>query len=131
MISLHAEVPSTGDILALHDKIDLIEHKLRDTLHCSAVIHMDPVCANDPEIESYKAQVQGYLKSIDERLTLHDFRVVKGPTHTNLIFDVVYSYGCKLKEDEILKAIEDRIEKLSKADNVQYFAVVKIDYPKT
>jgi hypothetical protein len=43
----------------------------------------------------------------------------------------VYSYGCKLKEDEILKAIEDRIEKLSKADNVQYFAVVKIDYPKT
>jgi hypothetical protein len=71
------------------------------------------------------------VADIDTSLKFHDFRMVSGHSHTNLIFDVVYSYGCKLKEDEILKAIEDRIEKLSKADNVQYFAVVKIDYPKT
>lgn len=123
LISLHAEVPSDGDILVLHDKIDLIEHTLRDTLHCSAVIHMDPVCANDPEIESYKAQVLGYLKSIDERLTLHDFRVVKGPTHTNLIFDVVVPFQFSLSD----RQLEQEITRLVQKDNPNFFTVIEVD----
>lgn len=123
MISLHAEVPSTGDILALHDKIDLIEHKLRDTLHCSAVIHMDPVCVGDPEIEKCKAQVERYLASIDETLTMHDFRIVKGPTHTNLIFDVVAPYRFSMTDKQLAK----EITRLVQADNPNFFTVIDVD----
>lgn len=123
LISLHAEVPSYGDILALHDKIDLIEHKLRDTLHCSAVIHMDPVCINDPEAQIYKSQVQSYLASIDERLTLHDFRVVKGPTHTNLIFDVVAPFKFRLTDRQLVQ----EITRLVQQDNPNFFTVIEVD----
>ena len=123
LISLHAEVPSTGDILALHDKIDLIEHKLRNTLHCSAVIHMDPVCVGDKETEIYKAQVQGYLIAIDERLTLHDFRIVKGPTHTNLIFDVVVPFDFKMGDRQLMQEITRRVQE----DNPNFFTVIEVD----
>lgn len=123
LISLHAEVPSTGDILTLHDKIDLIEHKLRNTLHCSAVIHMDPVCVGDKETEIYKAQVQGYLIAIDERLTLHDFRIVKGPTHTNLIFDVVVPFDFKMGDRQLMQEITRRVQE----DNPNFFTVIEVD----
>ena len=123
LISLHAEVPSTGDILALHDKIDLIGHKLRNTLHCSAVIHMDPVCVGDKETEIYKAQVQGYLIAIDERLTLHDFRIVKGPTHTNLIFDVVVPFDFKMGDRQLMQEITRRVQE----DNPNFFTVIEVD----
>ena len=123
LISLHAEVPSTGDILALHDKIDLIEHKLRDALQCSAVIHMDPVCVGDGETEVYKSQVQGYLASIDERLTLHDFRIVKGPTHTNLIFDVVVPFDFKITDRRLVQ----EITRLVQADHPNFFTVIEVD----
>lgn len=123
LISLHAEVPSTGDILTLHDKIDLIEHKLRNTLHCSAVIHMDPVCVGDEETEIYKAQVQGYLIAIDERLTLHDFRIVKGPTHTNLIFDVVVPFDFKMGDRQLMQEITRRVQE----DNPNFFTVIEVD----
>ncbi len=123
LISLHAEVPSDGDILLLHDKIDLIEHKLRDTLHCSAVIHMDPVCVADPEIQVYKRKVEGYLASIDERLTLHDFRIVKGPTHTNLIFDVVTPFRFPMSDRQLVQ----EIARLVQNENPNFFTVIEVD----
>ncbi len=123
LISLHAEVPSDGDILLLHDKIDLIEHKLRDTLHCSAVIHMDPVCVADPEIQVYKRKVEGYLASIDERLTLHDFRIVKGPTHTNLIFDVVTPFRFPMSDRQLVQ----EITRLVQSENPNFFTVIEVD----
>ena len=92
LISLHAEVPAEGNFLALHDKIDTIEHELRNVLNCHAVIHMDPVCTKDEETSRLKAQVKSYLEEISATLGMHDFRVVAGPTHTNLIFDVVTPY---------------------------------------
>lgn len=123
LISLHAEVPSTGDILVLHDKIDLIEHKLRDTLYCSAVIHMDPVCVGDPEVEAYKERVEQHLSSIDQRLTLHDFRIVKGPTHTNLIFDVVAPFGLPMTDWQLVQKITELVQK----DNPNFFTVIEVD----
>ncbi len=123
LISLHAEVPSDGDILLLHDKIDLIEHRLRDTLQCSAVIHMDPVCVGDEETEQNKAQVEGYLASIDERLTLHDFRIVKGPSHTNLIFDVVVPFRFSMTDRQLVQEVTNMIQK----DNPTFFAVIEVD----
>lgn len=123
LLSLHAEVPSTGDILALHDKIDLIEHTLRDTLHCSAVIHMDPVCVGDPETEEHKKRVEGYLASVDERLTLHDFRIVNGPTHTNLIFDVVVPFHFAMSDRQLIQTLTQMIQK----DTPNFFAVIEVD----
>lgn len=123
LISLHAEVPSDGDVLLLHDKIDLIEHKLRDALHCSAVIHMDPVCVDDPETQSLKSLVEGCLASVDERLSLHDFRIVKGPTHTNLIFDVVAPFKFPMTDRQLVQEITRLIQK----DNPNFFAVIEVD----
>lgn len=123
LISLHAEVPADGDILELHDLIDNIEHELRDTLHCHAVIHMDPVCVGDEETMRLKELVKGYLAEIDERITMHDFRIVTGPTHTNLIFDVVAPYGFPMTDDELITAIGERVRR----DNPNYFAVIEVD----
>ncbi len=123
LLSLHAEVRADGDVLVLHDKIDLIEHKLRDTLRCSAVIHMDPVCVGDGETEQLKAQVLSYLESIDTRLTLHDFRLVKGPTHTNLIFDVVAPYDLPMSDRALVDAITQKIQN----DHPTFFAVIEVD----
>ncbi len=123
LISLHAEVPADGDILTMHDMIDLIEHELRDTLHCNAVIHMDPVCIDDEETNHLKALVSGYLAEIDPVITMHDFRIVKGPTHTNIIFDMVVPYKFRLTDAEVTKLITDKI----KEENPNYFTVIEVD----
>lgn len=123
LISLHAEVPADGELLALHDTIDTIEHELRDSLKCHAVIHMDPVCTGDEETARLRTLVKGYLSEIDESLTMHDFRIVTGPTHTNLIFDVVTPYDFPLPDRELSNRIRERVQK----DNPNYFTVIDID----
>lgn len=123
LISLHAEVPADGDILTMHDMIDLIEHELRDTLHCNAVIHMDPICTNDEETNHLKHMVNGYLDEIDSTITMHDFRIVQGPTHTNVIFDVVVPYRFRMTDAELVQAITVKIQ----AENPNYFAVIEVD----
>lgn len=123
LISLHAEVPANGDILVLHDLIDTIEHELRDTLNCHAVIHMDPVQVGDEETTRLKLLVGSYLKELDPSLTMHDFRIVTGPTHTNLIFDVVTPYQFLMSDNELIAKISERI----KQDNPNYFAVIEVD----
>lgn len=123
LISLHAEVPADGDILTMHDMIDLIEHHLRNTLHCDAVIHMDPVCVGDPKTDRLKALVLGYIAEIDESITLHDFRIVKGPTHTNVIFDVVVPYKFKYSDNELINMISSRILE----ENPNHYAVIEVD----
>ncbi len=122
-ISLHAEVPADGNILEMHDLIDLIEHRLRNELNCSAVIHMDPVCVNDPETQALKEMAETVLQDIDPCLTMHDFRMVKGPTHTNLIFDVVAPFDYKLSDGALKEIISYRI----KEQNSDYFAVIDVD----
>ncbi|MBQ2802606.1 MAG: cation transporter [Lachnospiraceae bacterium] len=123
LISLHVEIPANSDILTMHDMIDLIEHKLQDTLHCSAVIHMDPVCIGDEETDRLKAEVTDYLAQIAPSLTMHDFRIVKGPTHTNIIFDVVVPYGFHMTDNEVISVINKHI----KDKNPNYFTVIEVD----
>ena len=123
LISLHAEIPADSDILTMHDMIDLIEHDLRDQLNCHAVIHMDPVCVNDPETNRLKELVQGYLKEISEILTLHDFRIVTGPTHTNIIFDLVVPFDFKMSDKELTEKLSARIRE----ENPNYYAVIEVD----
>lgn len=123
LISLHAEVPAEGSFIELHDLIDSIEHELRDTLNCHAVIHMDPICSQDEETSRLKAVVKSCLEQINPSLTMHDFRVVAGPTHTNLIFDVVTPYDFPMSDEELKVLIHKKIQE----DNPSYFTVVDVD----
>lgn len=122
-ISLHAEVPADGDILQMHDLIDLIEHNLRTALKCSAVIHMDPVCVNDPETNQLRDMVEKILEETDPCLSMHDFRIVKGPTHTNLIFDVVAPYSYKLSDNALTELLTYKIKTVAP----ECFAVIDVD----
>lgn len=123
MISLHAEVPADADILEMHDAIDRIEKELRDALHCDAVIHMDPIATDDEAVHALRVQVETLLCQLHEGITIHDFRMVVGNTHTNLIFDAVIPYDCKESDKEMKQRIGEKISTL----DPNYFAVVEID----
>lgn len=124
VVSLHAEVPSNGDLLEMHDLIDHIEHDLAEMCHCEAVIHMDPIAVNDPEIDSLKNKIGILLEHIDPELKFHDFRIVKGPTHTNLIFDVLVPYRFSIADNELIELIDTKVKELDSS----YFIVVKVDH---
>ncbi len=124
MISLHAEVPAEGDILVIHDEIDLIEIELRQKLGCVATIHMDPVVTKDAHTASTKATVGEVLHQIAPEISMHDFRMVTGPTHTNLIFDIVVPYKFRMGDTEVLQQLSDGVkERLGE----QYYTVVNVD----
>ncbi|NLG02502.1 MAG: cation transporter [Clostridia bacterium] len=123
MISLHTEVPASGNILKLHDTIDNIERELLAEFGCSAVIHMDPVVTDDELVNQLNAKVTEIVKGINPHLSMHDFRVVTGPTHTNLIFDIVIPFGLNLKDEEIVSSIKMQIEHMEG----NYFAVIDVD----
>lgn len=124
VVSLHAEVPSNGDLLEMHDLIDHIEHDLADMCHCEAVIHMDPIAVDDPEVDSLKNKISILMERIDPELKFHDFRIVKGPTHTNLIFDVLVPYRFPIADSELIELIDAKVKELDPT----YFIVVKIDH---
>ncbi len=124
MISLHAEVPAHGDILELHDVIDNIERELCDALHCQAVIHMDPVVTDDAEIAELRLKVAAMAKKVDPRMTIHDFRMVRGSTHTNLIFDAVLpldSAKTPAQAESELKALVGELDGC-------YYAVITVEH---
>ena len=123
MISLHTEVPGDGDIFVIHDMIDRVEKELKDKLNCDAVIHMDPIEVNNELVNSTKKTVRELVEKIDENLTIHDFRMVTGETHTNLIFDVVLPYTVKMEPDELKEKIQEAVNGY---DN-RYYTVVTVD----
>lgn len=109
MVSLHGEVDGSQDIFELHDAIDGVEMELQKRLGCEAVIHMDPVNLKDPEMQEKKARISQMVKAIDQRLTIHDFRLVHGGGVTKLLFDVVMPFGMKMGEEELKKQIQDQV----------------------
>lgn len=123
MISLHAEVSAKSDFLAIHDTIDNIEHELTSVLGCPAVIHMDPIVVDDEVLNEAKAEIAQNLKKIDENVTMHDFRMVMGPTHTNLIFDVVVPYEVRMSDEEIKEKVAEIVSEVNK----DYRSVIEID----
>lgn len=123
MITLHAEVPASGDICELHDVIDNTEVDLMMNLGCHATIHMDPVELDDERVLDLKEEIRGIISEIDGLINFHDFRVVFGTTHTNLIFDVVASFDLSLSDDEIREMLTHKIQELDK----QYIPVITVD----
>ena len=122
-VSLHAEVPSDGDIVAIHDTVDNAEREIAKELGCLVTIHMDPVDVHDEHTAQLREKVSELIKQINPDITLHDFRVVSGPTHTNLIFDIVSPMDCGLSDQELADTIADKIHQC----NESYFAVINVD----
>lgn len=123
MVSLHAEVPGNLDIYKIHDEIDEIERELKEKFHCEAVIHMDPIAVDDKKVMSLRKEVEQLVREIDEVITVHDFRMVEGPTHTNLIFDVVVPQGYSKTDEEVSAEVSRRVEEKWK----NYHAVIKME----
>lgn len=125
MISLHAEVPGNRDIFELHDVVDQAELRLNEELGCEAVIHMDPIVVDDQAVSEMKQRVTELVHGIDEKISIHDFRMVQGPTHTNLIFDAVVPLKFRLSDEEVMNRMKEGIRSMQG----NYFGVVKIDKP--
>ena len=123
MITLHAEVDADMDILVAHDAVDNIENELREKLGCSAVVHMDPIVTDDVETNATREEIKRVVSNIDSRMTIHDFRMVPGPTHTNVIFDVAVPFDTDMDDDELRKILGARIRDVDSKLN----AVIEID----
>ena len=127
MVSLHAEVPASGDILELHDVIDNIERELHEKLHVQAVIHMDPIVTDDETVDAQRRQVAELVRQVEPRMTVHDLRVIRGTTHTNLVFDAVLPLDAAITPAEAGRRIREKVAEL----DGDYYAVVTVEHSFT
>lgn len=123
MISLHAEVDGRGDIFELHDAVDLVERELAKKLGCEATIHMDPVVCDDERVDAEHQRLLEVIAELDDVLSIHDFRMVSGPSHTNLVFDAVVASGISKTAEEVRQEICRAVEEKMPGR----FAVVTVD----
>lgn len=122
--SAHVEVDSSKDIFETHDHIDNIEREVKENMNIDLVLHMDPVKVNDPETELYRAKVVEAIHQIDPKWGFHDFRIVSGPTHVNLVFDLVIPFEEKYTQEEIEEMLLKHIE-----SDKKIYLVLTIDHP--
>lgn len=122
-ISLHAEVPGNEDVFVLHDEIDNAEFRLKDRLGCEVTIHLDPIDVDNEHVAQMKEEVAKILKEYDEVLTFHDFRMVPGDTHTNLIFDVVVPAKYAKSNGTVNTELRELVHKKCK----DCFAVINVE----
>lgn len=108
--SVHVEVDASVDVMQSHELMDKIERDFTQNTDITLVTHMDPVVVGDPELDSYKSQVEEIVQQLDEHFSIHDFRMVKGPTLTNLIFDVAIHFDTKLTPVQIQQYIQQKID---------------------
>lgn len=123
MVTLHVEVDARGDLVRIHDEIDNIERELQETLNCHATIHMDPVETENETVKQLRRQTARAVAGLDSRLSIHDFRMVQGETHTNLIFDVVVPYECPMRDEEVIKKLQEAV----RGFQGNYYAVIQVD----
>ncbi|HBW05767.1 MAG TPA: cation-efflux pump [Clostridiales bacterium] len=119
----HVEVPQDVEITKSHDVIDNIEHDFWNEMHVRITIHMDPVDTKNEKLAELKLRAQNALANLDEGLSLHDFRIVSGQTHTNMLFDVVIPYDSKLSLGDVKNAMKREFAN----DHVKYFFVIDVD----
>ncbi len=123
MISLHAEVPASGDMLEIHDVIDNAEREIGEALGAEVLIHMDPIATDDADVAALRHEVSALATSLGEGVTIHDFRIVRGPSHTNLIFDLVLPNDNPRSPAEAKKEMEMLIRERYE----DYYAVITVD----
>lgn len=122
-VSCHVEVDGTRDVFLSHDAIDNIEKRLHSELGVEGTIHLDPIAVGDPLTDKLRARVHEFAAEIESTMNIHDFRIVPGQTHTNLIFDVVVPFEVKMSDDEVVALLQKRIGEI----NSNYFAVITVD----
>ncbi len=122
-VSLHAEVDGSVDVFLTHDVIDNVEKEIRDNLGAQCTIHLDPIVTDDERVGEMRAKVEKIVKTLDERMKIHDFRFVEGQTHTNLIFDIAVPFEFKLGDDELKKKVSSLVSVIDE----DYYAVIDID----
>lgn len=108
--SIHVEVDGSANVFDTHDAIDRMEKQLFAEAGIQATIHMDPIVTNDPRLDELRERVKGLVCELDGRMTVHDFRMVKGNTHSNLIFDVVVPFEIKQSDEEIKASIDQKVK---------------------
>ncbi len=129
MVSLHAEVPASGDMLTLHNELDKLERQLKSELGCDAVIHMDPIVTDDERIAPLQQQITELITArIDPNIHLHDFRMIVGARHINVIFDAVAPFNFRLPDEKLRCAI---IDLLHEEIDETIHAIVQIDHDLT
>lgn len=125
MISLHAEVPGDINIFELHDVIDNTERDIAKRFNCAVTIHMDPIDLKNDEVEKMWEFVSAEVSSINSGITVHDLRLVPGPTHTNVIFDIVKPHSCLMSDDELRNTLSSRIKNV----RPECICVISVDHP--
>ncbi len=123
VISLHAEVPSDCDFLKIHDVIDNIESNINHKYSCITVIHMDPIAVNDSNTLETAQKIKEILMNISSDLSMHDFRMVVGDSHTNILFDIVVPFNFKYTDDEVVVIVSKEIVSLDD----KFIPKIKVD----
>lgn len=120
--SVHAEVPAEQDILESHDIIDNIERELQRQMGIQLTIHMDPIVTSDPELDTLRGELSAILNDY-EKVQYHDLRMVRGTTHTNVLFDLVVPFGYRLTDEELCRQVDEAL----RAQHPTYFTVITVD----
>ena len=123
LCSFHAEVPQDADILDAHDAIDHIEREIKEKFGIETTVHMDPIATADEKVNQLRRQVADLARVVEPEMTIHDFRVVRGPTHTNVIFDAVVPHRCRLTDEEV----RQRLSRAVSALDPTYQTVIQLD----
>lgn len=122
-VVVHVEVPADADIVKSHDVIDNIEHDMWNDMHVRLNIHMDPIDMKNKQLAHLKERVRMAVYALDPELSIHDFRMVNGDTHVNLVFDVVVPYDKKISLEQVRAACEKEFEN----DETKYYFVIDMD----
>ena len=125
--SVHVEMAAENDVMQSHDIIDNIERDFQENDHISLIIHYDPILTGDDAVGTAREWVKELVRSISPELSIHDFRMVQGPSHTNLIFDTVVPHNFPLSDAALRKRIQSLVE-THDAGETKYYAVVTIDH---
>ena len=112
--TVHIEFSADSDLLEAHETADRIERDIKEEFGIELVVHLDPIITNDERINSLRLMIAEQIKLIDEKLTFHDFRVVDGPTRTNLIFDIVIPHGFTMSENDLSEELRSRVSNIDK-----------------
>ncbi|MBR3680498.1 MAG: cation transporter [Clostridia bacterium] len=125
IVSFHAEVPSDSDINIAHEEVDKMERDMHDTFGCIVTVHLDPIVVNDPEVNELRALCESSAREVDPTFTIHDFRMTKGDSHVNLIFDLLIPIDTEMSAAEAEKRVAERIT-AARPDSA---CVIKVENP--
>lgn len=125
IVSFHAEVPSDSDINIAHEEVDALERDMHAKFGCIVTVHLDPIVVNDPVVNEWREIAERAAKEVDERFSIHDFRITKGETNVNLIFDLLLPADCKISTQEAEIAVAEKIRE----QRENCFCVIRAEHP--